>query len=279
MSAIHGDPALLWDLYSVISDARAEVSEGCQDMERTLEVLGDRIKKAQKAAVNTREDLNSQLKEIGRKKSIAEEEERSTRGLEAEEDEIRTQLKALDEKETSLQTNRKETARYQEQFAAKKKECVNALRTGARKVNEYIKILERLLLEEDFKQYQASAGGSVPGDHGGQYRSMSFRGITFYCNDNEVDPQKTDGRGRTNLARMAQGLAPVGSDGLPVNLHHMQQSATGTVMELSATRHTQNHQQLHPNTSNIPSGINRSTFAVLKSAYWKRRAAFIQMSM
>ncbi len=90
MSAIHGDPALLWDLYSVISDARAEVSEGCQDMERTLEVLGDRIKKAQKAAVNTREDLNSQLKEIGRKKSIAEEEERSTRGLEAEEDEIRT---------------------------------------------------------------------------------------------------------------------------------------------------------------------------------------------
>ena len=236
MSAIHGDPALLWDLYSVISDARAEVSEGCQDMERTLEVLGDRIKKAQKAAVSTREDLNSQLKEIGRKKSIAEEEERSTRGLEAEEDEIRTQLKALDEKETALQTNRKETARYQEQFAAKKKECVNALRTGARKVNEYIKILERLLLEEDFKQYQASAGGSVPGDHGGQYRSMSFRGITFYCNDNEVDPQKTDGRGRTNLARMAQGLAPVGSDGLPVNLHHMQQSATGTVMELSATR-------------------------------------------
>ncbi len=279
MAAIHADPALLWDLYSTISDARAEVSEECEDISRTLEVFSDRTERAQKAVANTRDDLDSQLKEIARKKSIAEEEERSTRTLEAEEEEIRAQRKALDDQEADLKRQRKEADQRSQQFTGQKRECINALRTGAMKVNQYIKILEGLLLEEDFKQYQASAGGSVPGDHGGRYRSMSYRGITFYCNDSEVNPQQTDGKGRTNLARMEQGLAPVGSDGLPVNLHHMQQSATGTVMELSATRHAENHLQLHPNTSNIPSGINRSTFGVLKSAYWKRRAAFIRMSM
>lgn len=44
-------------------------------------------------------------------------------------------------------------------------------------------------------------------------------------------------------------------------------------MELPVSVHNAGHKQLHINTSDIPSGINRSAFNVLKSAYWKRRAA------
>ena len=36
---------------------------------------------------------------------------------------------------------------------------------------------------------------------------------------------------------------------------------------------------LHINTSDIPSGINRSSFQMLRSAYWKRRAQTLRKEM
>lgn len=136
-------------------------------------------------------------------------------------------------------------------------------------------------MDEDFAAYEASrqetaAAGGVLGCSN-NFSKMTFRGVDFYGDDSQIDLSRPDGKGRTNLQRMERGLAPLGSDGLPMNLHHLQQSQQrGGIMELSETVHKENHGTLHINTNDIPSGINRSTFNVLKSSYWKRRSAFIK---
>lgn len=278
MSTIQADPAQLWDLFSVIGDARAEVSEECDNVFRSLEVLTERMEETKKELDREIGGLEAEREAVSRQIRTAQEENRPTAGLEAEKGAIEARIKALEQQKEDIKKDRRKAGNYREKLTRDKKECLSSMRAGCRKVNRYIRLLEEMLLDQDYQQYQSSVGSSVPGDHSGQYRTMSFRGITFYCNDGAVDIEQTDGQGRSNLSRMEQGLAPVGADGLPVNLHHMQQSATGTVMELPETVHSQNHRQLHVNTSDIPSGINRSTFNTLKSAYWKRRAAFIKKS-
>ncbi|WP_430876402.1 HNH/ENDO VII family nuclease [Gilliamella sp. G0441] len=77
----------------------------------------------------------------------------------------------------------------------------------------------------------------------------------------------------TNLERMANGLAPIGSDGRSVNLHHMTQRQNGPIAEVTQKFHKENHSTIHVNTNTIPSGINRNKFESWKKQYWKNRAA------
>jgi filamentous hemagglutinin len=67
----------------------------------------------------------------------------------------------------------------------------------------------------------------------------------------------------TNLQRMQEGLAPIGPDGRPINLHHMLQTQSGPIAEVTATMHQQYSRILHINPNTIPSGINRSAFECL----------------
>jgi filamentous hemagglutinin len=77
----------------------------------------------------------------------------------------------------------------------------------------------------------------------------------------------------TNLELMQAGRAPIGPDGLPLNLHHMLQTQDGPIAELTQTFHQQNYSTVHINAgSNIPSGINRSAFNAWRSRYWMNRA-------
>lgn len=76
----------------------------------------------------------------------------------------------------------------------------------------------------------------------------------------------------TNLERMANGLAPIGSDGRTVNLHHMTQRQDGPIAEVTQKFHKENHSTIHANTNTIPSGINRNKFESWKKQYWKNRA-------
>ena len=41
----------------------------------------------------------------------------------------------------------------------------------------------------------------------------------------------------TNIERMATGRAPIGTDGKPINLHHMLQSNDSAIAELTQTFH------------------------------------------
>lgn len=76
---------------------------------------------------------------------------------------------------------------------------------------------------------------------------------------------------RSNLDRMKLGLAPIGKDGHPINLHHMKQQNGGTIVEASHTEHKDNSGSWHRYTR--LSEIERDKFNYrTKPAYWKERA-------
>jgi len=96
---------------------------------------------------------------------------------------------------------------------------------------------------------------------------VAKRNTTFY-------PYVKDALGRTNIERMEQGLAPIGKDGLPVELHHLKQKDNGVIVELTATEHRGNYKILHRYEQN--SQINRKEFEKWKKKYWKERAKDFQ---
>jgi hypothetical protein len=54
---------------------------------------------------------------------------------------------------------------------------------------------------------------------------------------------------------MQDGYAPYGPDGKKVNIHHIDQTNNGPVMEITASEHQQNYSQLHGNTGQSASQI------------------------
>lgn len=86
------------------------------------------------------------------------------------------------------------------------------------------------------------------------------------------DPNLVDKQGRTNIQRMEQGLAPIGTDGKSVNIHHIDQTNDGPVMEITATQHQQNYSELHTNKGQMPSQINRTKFNSWRRGYWEWRS-------
>lgn len=61
--------------------------------------------------------------------------------------------------------------------------------------------------------------------------------------------------GRSNLQRMEQRLAPLGSDGKSINLHHMIQTNDSAIAEVTASFHQTNSKVIHINPNTVPSGI------------------------
>ena len=89
------------------------------------------------------------------------------------------------------------------------------------------------------------------------------------------DPNFVDKQGRTNVQRMEQGLAPIGRDGKSVNIHHIDQTNSGPVMEITATEHQQNYSNLHTNTGQEPSQIDRNAFSSWRKEYWQWRSKIL----
>jgi RHS repeat-associated protein len=103
-------------------------------------------------------------------------------------------------------------------------------------------------------------------------KATDFKGIKVYQRNDIIDPKRMDARGRTNVQRMEQGLAPIGSDGKSVNLHHMIQTNDSAIVELTQSFHQRNTKTIHINPSSIPSGINRTQFDKWRESYWINRA-------
>ena len=98
-----------------------------------------------------------------------------------------------------------------------------------------------------------------------------FAGNDFIKRDELFDPRKIDGAGRSNVERMRGGLAPIGKDGQPINLHHMKQQNNGVIVEASHTEHKDNSGSWHRYTR--ISEIERDNFNYrTRPAYWKERA-------
>ncbi|MEO8500942.1 MAG: HNH/ENDO VII family nuclease, partial [Vicinamibacteria bacterium] len=103
-------------------------------------------------------------------------------------------------------------------------------------------------------------------------RATVFQGNKVYQRDDLIDPFRLDARGRTNLERMRKGIAPVGPDGLSMNLHHMLQTQAGPIAEVTASFHQGYYSIIHINPNTVPSGIDRAAFDAWRRQYWVARA-------
>ncbi|MDN0200835.1 HNH/ENDO VII family nuclease, partial [Streptomyces sp. S.PNR 29] len=109
------------------------------------------------------------------------------------------------------------------------------------------------------------------------WKLIDYNGQRVYQRDDLIRPDyvsPNDNYGRTNLKRMQQGLAPMGPDDQPLNLHHMLQTQDGPIAEVTKRMHLdENYHQLHwKSGTKIPSGIDRPEFKKWKEQYWKDRA-------
>ena len=102
--------------------------------------------------------------------------------------------------------------------------------------------------------------------------ATEHNGVNVYQRNDLIDPNLIDDYGRTNLQRMEKGIAPIGSDGKSINLHHMLQTNDSAIAELTQSFHQVNTKTIHINPNTIPSGIDRAGFDVWKKSYWKGRA-------
>ena len=85
-----------------------------------------------------------------------------------------------------------------------------------------------------------------------------FNGQTIQKNDDIFDPNQVSSwkeKGKvvtgTNIERMESGRAPIGYDGKSVNLHHVDQTDTGGLIEISASEHQSRYSELHTNTGQL----------------------------
>ena len=101
-------------------------------------------------------------------------------------------------------------------------------------------------------------------------KEVKFLGKVAVKRNFIFDSKAKDALGRTNIDRMKQGLAPIGKDGKPIELHHLKQQNNGKIVELLNTEHKNHSKILHRYTDK--SEINRNEFNKWKKQYWKERA-------
>lgn len=254
--SINVDSGKLWNYTLTVTHAQETAEQRSEELLQTLKKLLELIRME---CEESQKRIRAKQAELARTK---DRDERNS--LRREIEELQKHERQIREKGADAESLMQKIRQGQEQY-------MRAFRKGKKFLNGYLARLDSLGLSK------SSGGGkmeALAASNG--FQMMSFRGMTCYARDSEIDPAKTDASGNTNLQRMQKGNAPVGTDGLPVNLHHMQQSETkGGLMELSSTTHHQNHSMLHINSgSNIPSGINRSVFTKMKQSYWKQRAQY-----
>lgn len=75
---------------------------------------------------------------------------------------------------------------------------------------------------------------------------------------------------------MERGLAPIGSEGKSINLHHILQTDDNAIAEVSASFHQKNSKIIHINPNSVASEIDRKTFNHYRVQYWKIRVKDFQ---
>lgn len=92
----------------------------------------------------------------------------------------------------------------------------------------------------------------------------------------DIDYDKVDLFGMTNLERMKDGRAPLDADGRPIELHHIGQKQDSPLAELTCAEHRGkgNDNVLHNKLKE--SEIDRDGFGKERQEYWKARAEQIE---
>lgn len=87
----------------------------------------------------------------------------------------------------------------------------------------------------------------------------------------DIDLTKLDSKGRTNLERMRQGLAPQDSNGISYELHHVGQRKDGTLAILSDTEHKM--PSIHGFLERTEAHGPDTNWDAERQAFWKAYAA------
>jgi len=92
-----------------------------------------------------------------------------------------------------------------------------------------------------------------------------------FQNNSLINPSLRDANGFTNLQRMRRGHAPYGPDGQRIELHHINQTMHGPLMEMTMSNHVRHTRALHPHNHG-GSQIDRPEFRTWRENYWRNRA-------
>ena len=92
------------------------------------------------------------------------------------------------------------------------------------------------------------------------------------CLQLDIDPERTDAMGRSNMDRMAAGRAPIDENGDPVNLHHIGQKENSPLAELPDRVHKECDAVLHDKTMPTEVHGDGNHWNEERSQYWRERA-------
>ncbi len=106
----------------------------------------------------------------------------------------------------------------------------------------------------------------------GEVRDVSRRVYTL----KDIDINQKTPRGKTNLELMKDGKSPYAKDGTQINLHHLIQEESGTLLEIPNSLHTKYSDVIHGIKGNGESFRNdvylEKQYNNFKTRYWKWRA-------
>lgn len=89
----------------------------------------------------------------------------------------------------------------------------------------------------------------------------------------DIDLTRLDSKGRTNLERMKQGLAPQDSNGVSYELHHLGQKKDGTLAMLSRSEH--DNPAIHGFLERTEAHAAGTNWDAERQAFWKAYAAMV----
>ena len=89
----------------------------------------------------------------------------------------------------------------------------------------------------------------------------------------DIDLYRVDAKGRTNLQRMQQGLAPQDSQGISYELHHVGQRKDGTLAILTQKEH--DNPALHGFLERTEAHAADTNWDAERQAFWKAYAAIV----
>ncbi len=231
-------------------DRLAKIKSGKQSKDTKATASISSIRKGAKlASTNTASKpgikSSKNLKEFQKKRALQLKQSRTTKELEIQRKSVREKLQTIAKTKERVKKEKEADLKKKKQLTEKQK-----------------------LAQASFLAY--------PDARKFWTNKVEFKGNKVYQRNDLIDIKLKDGRNRTNLERMKKGLAPIGPDGKPLNLHHMTQRHNGPIAEVSQTFHQKNSRIIHINPSTTQSGIDRDVFNKWRSNYWQERAKYFQ---
>ncbi|KFZ36845.1 nuclease [Shewanella mangrovi] len=165
------------------------------------------------------------------------------------------------------------------------------LRTLDSPITERLRLHERLEpLSDDFKDALVEKEYSEPviDAIGSNEEAEIYMDAELECSEvngkdalirSDIDLDKTDDFGNTNLERMERGKSPLDKDGKPIELHHIGQTSDAPLAELTKAEHMGNGNDSVLHDKLKESEIDRAEFKKEREEHWKARAEDIKHNL